>query len=122
MNIMDVKRDLSLKVSMSTVLRASHLGNGLEWKKMRKAPAMTPFYKNMRLEESIENVKFYQEEWQNNVFSYEKKFKLDGPDGNACYWHGLRHDERMFSTRQHGGGLVMIWVCFSRFGRSSIAL
>ena len=121
MNIMDVKRDLNLKISRSTVFRASHLGNSLEWKRMRKAPAMTAFYKKMRLEWFIENVKFYLEEWQSIIFSDEKKFNLDGIDGNAYYWHSLRHDERMFSTRQHGGGSVMICACFFYFGRSSIA-
>ena len=61
MNIMDIKK-INLKVSRSTVLRASHHGSRLEWRRMRKASAMTAFHKQMRLEWSIENVKFYLEE------------------------------------------------------------
>ena len=72
---------------------------------------MTAFYKKKkRLEWSIENMKFYPEEWQNIVFSDEKKINLDNPDGNAFHWHSLSHNERMFSTRQHRGGSVMIWA------------
>ncbi len=54
---------------------------------MQKAPAMTAFYKELRLEWYIENGKFYPEEWQSIIFSNEKKVNLDGPNENAYYWH-----------------------------------
>lgn len=49
---------------------------------------------------------------QNTVFSDEKRFNLDGPDGMAYYWHDKRLDPRYFSRRQHGGGGFMIGVPF----------
>ena len=52
-------------------------------------------------------------EWRNVLWSDEKKFNLDGPDGFRYYWHDLRKNERILSKRQMGGGSVMIWACFS---------
>lgn len=51
-------------------------------------------------------------EWRKVIWSDEKKFNLDGPDGFAYYWHDLRKEPLIFSTRQQGGGGVMIWGSF----------
>lgn len=56
-------------------------------------------------------------DWNKVIFSDEKKFNLDGPDGWAYYWHDLRKDEATFSTRQQGGGSVMIHGGFSGNGK-----
>ena len=58
--------------------------------------------------------------WNKVIFSDEKKFNLDGPDGNACYWHDLRKDERFFSKRQNGGASVMVWGGISPYGVSPL--
>lgn len=55
------------------------------------------------------------------IWSDEKKWNLDGPDGLACYWHDIRTEERYFSKRNFGGGTVMIWAGFSAFGKTSLA-
>ncbi|CAK9804825.1 Transposable element Tc3 transposase [Anthophora quadrimaculata] len=55
-------------------------------------------------------------QWQKVVFSDEKKFNLDGPDGYSYYYHDLRKEERIFSRRQHGGGSVMVWGAISSKG------
>ncbi len=54
------------------------------------------------------------------VFSDEKKFNLDGPDGFSYYWHDLRKEERYFSTLQKGGGGVMLWAAMSYYGLSRL--
>ena len=46
------------------------------------------------------------------IFSDEKKFNLDGPDGFNCYWRDLRKEPRFFTTRNFGGGSVMVWAAF----------
>ncbi len=50
----------------------------------------------------------YGLDWCRAVFSNEKKFNLDGPDGYAYYWHDLRKEERIFSKRCFGGGSLMV--------------
>jgi transposase len=58
--------------------------------------------------------------WKNVLFSDEKKFNLDGPDGNQYYWHDLRHEPQHFSKRVQGGGSVMVWAAFGLNGRTPI--
>jgi hypothetical protein len=55
-------------------------------------------------------------DWSNVIWSDEKKFNLDGPDGYQFYWHDLRKSEVKYSRRVHGGGGVMIWGCFGYGG------
>ncbi|GBN77621.1 Transposable element Tc3 transposase [Araneus ventricosus] len=54
----------------------------------------------------------YGDKWMAVLFSDEKKWNLDGPDGNIKYWHHLRKEPRSFFSRQSGGGSVMVWVAF----------
>ncbi len=54
----------------------------------------------------------WSEEWRRIVFSDEKKFNLDGPDGFAYYFLDLRREEHILSRRQQGGGSVMVWASF----------
>lgn len=49
--------------------------------------------------------------WQ-VIFSDEKKFNLDGPDGFNSYWRDLRKEPRYFSKRNFGGGSLMVWGAF----------
>uniref|UniRef100_A0A1I7X5A8 DDE_3 domain-containing protein n=1 Tax=Heterorhabditis bacteriophora TaxID=37862 RepID=A0A1I7X5A8_HETBA len=51
----------------------------------------------------------------------EKKFNLDGPDGCHSYWRDLRKEARHFSTRNFGGGSVMVWGVFSGMGLVDLA-
>jgi len=48
-------------------------------------------------------------EWRHVIFSDEKKFNLDGPDGFQYYWHDLRKEPQYCSKRQAGGGSLMVW-------------
>ncbi|CAF1505793.1 unnamed protein product, partial [Adineta ricciae] len=63
---------------------------------------------------------FWNEEWRKVVWSDEKKFNLDGPDGFPYYWHDLHKEEEIFSFRTQGDGSVMIWASFGWGGKSSI--
>lgn len=48
--------------------------------------------------------------WQHVIFSDEKKFNFDGPDGCKYYWHDIRFDRKIMSRRVSGGGSVMVWA------------
>lgn len=54
------------------------------------------------------------------IFSDEKKWNLDGPDGFSAYWRDLRKEERIFSKRQMGGGSVMTWAAITYLGRLAL--
>ena len=54
------------------------------------------------------------------VFSDEKKFNLDGPDGSQCYWHDLRKEKQLYSKRPFWGGSVMVWGTFSASGKADL--
>ncbi|KAF0708957.1 hypothetical protein AaE_013030 [Aphanomyces astaci] len=62
------------------------------------------------------------EGWKRVVFSDEKQFNLDGPDGYQKYWHDKRQPKQQRMNRQQGGGSVMIWAAFSWLRKSRIAL
>lgn len=59
-------------------------------------------------------------EWDSVIFSDEKKFNLDGPDGFQYYWHDLQSTPQIFSKRVQGGGSVMIWMAFCASGRTKV--
>ena len=48
-------------------------------------------------------------EWQKIVFSDEKKFNLDSPDGFQKYWRAKNFPDENYSTMHSGGGSLMIW-------------
>ncbi len=60
--------------------------------------------------------------WRRVVFSDEKKFNLDGPDGNRYYYHYTRKRELVHDKRHTGGVSVMVWAAIGWRGRSEIAL
>ena len=60
--------------------------------------------------------------WKKVVFSDEKKFNLDGPDGLAYYWHDIRREKQYFEKRQQGGESVMVWGAISYYGVNQLAI
>ena len=56
------------------------------------------------------------------IFSDEKRFCLDGPDGYNYYWWDKRTEPRVMKKRIQGGGGIMIWGAFSSFGTTTLAL
>jgi hypothetical protein len=58
--------------------------------------------------------------WKTVIFSDEKKFNLDGPDGLHHYWHDIRKEPKILSNRVQGGGSVMVWAAFGFGGQTEI--
>ena len=92
----------------------------LKYKKMTTAPQMTPQHKENRMKWCRNYISKGEGVWNSVVFSEEKKFNGDGPDGLACYWHDLRSKERIFCKRQNGEISVVIWGAISLYGVSPL--
>lgn len=113
----NIKRELGMTVSRSTMWRALKAEPTLKFMKMKGSPVLTPAHKADRFNFSLKHVT-WGEKWNQVVFSDEKKFNLDCPDGYHYYWHDIRTDEVTFSRRVMGGGGVMVWAGFSSSGKN----
>lgn len=111
--------ELNLKVSRWTINRVIKRSNILKKKKKKRSPVLSKLHKEFRLKWAKDHMT-WNKDWRQIVWSDEKKFNLDGPDGFAYYWHDLRKEEQIFSTRAQGGGSVMIWASFGWGGKSSL--
>ena len=63
----------------------------------------------------------YGDEWLSTIFSEEKKWNLDGPDGYKFYWHDLRSGPRSIFSRQQSAESVMTWGGFGFNGQTFLA-
>ena len=92
----------------------------LRWFRVRSAPRLTDEHKSSRLEWAKQQLHQSPSKLMRTIFSDEKRFCLDGPDGAAYHWTDKRIDPRHFSTRQNGGGGIMVWRCFSAAGAPNL--
>lgn len=79
----------------------------LKRRKIRRKPALRDHHQKVRLSFAKIHMSWTCQ-WHNVVFSDEKKFNLDGPDGYSYYFHDLRKEEIILSRRHSGGGSVMM--------------
>eukprot|EP00644_Phytophthora_capsici_P003628 jgi/Phyca11/126627/e_gw1.64.19.1 len=93
----------------STVRKLLNSSTIAKWIKRKPSPAIKPNHKVAR---AAFAAKFLSKThiWRRVIFSDEKKFNLDGPDGYQYYWHDVRNDQEIFSKRASGGGSVMVWA------------
>lgn len=88
-------------------------------KKMLKKPPLSIRHKQARLAFAEEHIS-WRREWEKVIFSDEKKFNLDGPDGYSFYYHDVRKEPRVRMSRQMGGGSVMIWAAIGFKQKSDV--
>ena len=114
--------ELGLNVTSRTVRYVLKACPHLKREKKICKPPLTRRHKQHRLEWCITAKGWddHLEEWGWIVWSDEKKFNLDGPDGLAFYWHDLRKDKLYFKKRQSGGGSVMVWAGFCAHGKTML--
>ncbi|GBL79908.1 hypothetical protein AVEN_28958-1 [Araneus ventricosus] len=61
---------------------------------MKKTPKLLKYHREKRLKWA-KNVMSWNDEWKPTLFSNEKKFNLDRPDGYKHYWHDLRKEPKV---------------------------
>lgn len=114
-----IKSDLSLTGTKRRVQQILSQNNRYKWTKMAKKPPLTQTHIESRLKFAKTHMT-WDEEWKHVIFSDEKKFNLDGPDGLKYYWHDLRRKHSVTMSRNFGGGTIMVWAAFSYFGKTPI--
>ncbi|KAK9506085.1 hypothetical protein O3M35_008083 [Rhynocoris fuscipes] len=92
----------------------------LKYCKANRKPQLKKHHLQRRLQFAENHIQD-SKKWSSVIFSDEKKFNLDGPDGFNYYWHDLRKEKKMMSRRSHWGGGVMVWAAFNEKGKSQIA-
>lgn len=107
-------------VCRQTIYNYVKQSKAFEFKKRKHHPKWTNKHIVNRLAWAKEHMSWCTE-WLSVVFSDEKKFNLDGPDGSQYYWHCLGNEEQHYSTRQQGGGSLMVWLAVGYGGRTCLS-
>lgn len=119
LSAMEIGRELNLNLTKSRICQILNNNDHVKYLKRVPLPRLLPRHKVARLA-FAEKYQFWDEEWQKVVFSDEKKFNLDGPDGYQHYWGDTRQEIQTRKSRNFGGGTLMVWGAFSYHGRTPI--
>lgn len=119
MSANQIKQELSLNVTKRRVQQILSEDINLRYEKRSCKPMLLPRHKQARLN-FAEKFKFWEDEWQLVIFSDEKKFNLDGPDGYQKYWRDVRQPRQHCFARNFQGGSLMSWGAFSYRGKVEI--
>lgn len=111
-----IAEKVGVSVSVRRVRQVLQKSPMIKRLKMKKKPALSEMHKVRRLD-FAKNMMSWTSQWQKVVFTDEKKFNLDGPDGFNYYYHDLRKEERILSRNHSRAGSVMIWGAISYYGQ-----
>lgn len=114
-----IKSELGLPIEKRRIQQILSNNENVVWTKRMKKPSLTKRHIIARLEFAKKYMN-WTEQWRQVIFSDEKKFNLDGPDGCQYYWHDLRKEKEVRMSRNFGGGSVMIWMGFSYKGTTPL--
>jgi transposase len=121
MSCRQLKGTLDLPVSCRTVQRSLHANRNANYEKMMRTIQLKKVHIDARLQWARIH-KSWTYEWKKVLFTDEKKFNLDGPDGMKYYWHDKRKKKETFPRRVAGGGGVMVWAGISFFWKTDLAI
>ena len=114
-----LRTEINLTDSKNTVINYLNASKILKYEKRLKVPALQE-HLNIARVQWAKTMLSDREGWTNTIFSDEKKFNADGPDGYQFYWHDLRLEKESFYSRNHGAGTVMIWAGISHDGLTDL--
>ena len=120
LNSTQIQARIETTTSTSTIRRVLQQDQFMKFSKLKKKPKLELRHAKARLEFSERHIR-NRTNWDKIIFSDEKKWNLDGPDGIHFYWHDLRDEKRVLSRRQQGGGSVMTWAGFAANGTLEMA-
>lgn len=105
-SIREIQREYFPLVHYSTIYNSLVNNTEIIYKNFKKRPLLKEIHIQKRLQFAWDH-KTWTNEWQNVVFSDEKRFNLDGPDGYTNYWHHLGQSEQIFSRHQNGNYFII---------------
>jgi len=88
----------------------------LQYKQSIRGPYLLARHKTARIAWARTHLEWGAVNWEKVIFTDEKKFNLDGPDGLSYYWQDLCSTPEVLSKRQQGGASVMAWGAVSFHG------
>lgn len=115
----EIKVKGNFEVSSRRIRQVLQEEHTVLYRKSANVPRLLPRHKSARMN-FAEKYQFWDDEWSNVVFSDEKKFNLDGPDGFSKCWQDIRQQRPTKEKRNFGGGTVMIWAAFSVHGKTPL--
>lgn len=115
-----IKAKAGVEASRITVWRVIKKSDHLIRRKLQKKPPLNQERKQKRLDFSRQHMT-WAEKWKRVVFSDEKKFNLDGPDGFNYYFHDLRKEENFLTKHHSREGGVMVWGAVSFYGSGDLS-
>ncbi|CDF37093.1 unnamed protein product [Chondrus crispus] len=92
----DIKRALQLPIKARSVRQIRASSSNLKYIKQECVPPLTKHPLEDRLSFARIRYAWNPGQWGKVVFSDEKKFNLDGPDGFAYQWHDIRQEKQIF--------------------------
>lgn len=119
MTCSQAKSALRLEGSVTTIWRAIKSDSYLKYRKPLRKPKLSQLHKQRRMEFAEKYVDF-GDKWLHVIFSDEKRFNLNGPDGLHSYWHDLRREPDIMPKRQNGGGGMMVWATTGYNGTTNL--
>ena len=90
MTVRKVMNQIPVQVSLRTVQRVLSEHKHLEFGDLKVRPFLTKNHVKDRYKWCKNKSKMTMEDWQKVVFTDEKRFCLDGPDGQAKFWADRR--------------------------------
>lgn len=101
----------NLTVSHSTIYRALRSNKNIKYGKLKRETKLTERHIKARMMWA-KKYQTFSTEWKNVLFSDEKKWNLDGPDGYYSFWQDKRSNSVM-SQVPNCRHSIMVWGCFS---------
>jgi transposase len=115
------KDKLNIPLTVRRVRQIISSSPNLKYEKRKSTPKLKKGHIENRLKWASEKI-IWDRKWREVIFSDEKKFNLDGPDGNQFYWHDIRKEPEYYSKQAMGGGSVMVWGGFGYSGKTPLVV
>ena len=111
--------EAGIQTNVRNVQRLIKKSKRIKRLRIKRKPALKVIHRTRCLSFAKQHLHWIHQ-WRNVIFSDEKRFNLDGPDGYRYYYHDLRKNKIILSKRQQGGGGVMIWGLISFDGTCEV--